>query len=134
MEKDVHTKCRSFIKYNDCRVQKWCNPFEDDVTVKNGDTIDGNIDKIFTALLLDMYEMIVEYFIKIALSNAIKRFKASIPRKTKQALRAEVQALMDRQMSTCNKRKADEPDSSTCVFKCPVCNNCLEKDPETFEE
>jgi hypothetical protein len=35
-----------------------------------------------------MYEMIVEYFIKIALSNAIKRFKANIPRTKKQALRA----------------------------------------------
>lgn len=37
-------------------------------------------------------------------------------------------------MSTCNKRKAEEPESSTSVFKCPVCNNCLEEDPETFEE
>jgi hypothetical protein len=51
--------------------QKWCNLFEDDVTVKDGDPIDENIDEIFTALLSDMYEMIVEYFIKIALSNAI---------------------------------------------------------------
>jgi hypothetical protein len=132
--KDVHTKCRSFIKYNDCLVQKWCNLFEDDVAVKDGDPIDENIDEIFTALLLDMYEMIVEYFIKIALSNAIKRFKANIPRTKKQALRAKVQALGNRKMSTCNKRKAEEPESSTSVFKCPVCNNCLEEDPETFEE
>jgi hypothetical protein len=62
--KDVHTKCRPFIKYNDSLVQKWCNLFEDDVTVKYGDPIDENIDEIFTALLLEMYEMIVEYFIK----------------------------------------------------------------------
>ena len=81
-----------------------------------------------------MYEMIVEYFIKIALSNAIKRFKANIPRTKKQALRAKVHALGNRKMSTCNKRKAEEPESSTSVFKCPVCNNCLEEDPETFEE
>jgi hypothetical protein len=47
-------ECRSFIKYNDCLVQKWCNLFEGDVAVKDGDPIDENIDEIFTALLLDM--------------------------------------------------------------------------------
>lgn len=80
-----------------------------------------------------MFEMIVEYFIKVAMSNAIKRFKASIPKTKKQALRAKVQALGDRP----SKRKIEpvsDDITQPSVFNCPVCNTSISENPDKFDE
>ncbi|CAG2233852.1 unnamed protein product [Mytilus edulis] len=97
------------------------------------DDQDENTDEIFTGLLVDMFEMIVEYFIKVAMSNAIKRFKASIPKTKKQALRAKVQALGDRP----SKRKIEpvsDDITQPSVFNCPVCNTSISENPDKFDE
>jgi thiamine monophosphate synthase len=38
-------------------------------------------------------EMMTDYFIKIALSNGLKRFKSTIPKTKKQALRSKIQTV-----------------------------------------
>lgn len=68
--KDIHTICRSSVKFDETLINKWFTLFKEDDTAEVDDQ-DENTDEIFTGLLVDIFEMIVEYFIKVATSNAI---------------------------------------------------------------
>jgi len=79
--------------------------------------------------------MIVNYFVKIALSNALRRFKSAIPKKKKQALRSKIQALGEKREPSKQKRKQEEQDNVTDdTFYCSVCNEVVSENPVIFEE
>lgn len=47
-------------------------------------------------MLIELFEVITEYFLRISLSEAVTKFKEAIPRTKKQALRSKIQALSER--------------------------------------
>ena len=54
----------------------------------------------FFIMLIELFEVITEYFLRISLSEAITKFKEAIPRTKKQALRSKIQALSERSERT----------------------------------
>jgi rubrerythrin len=82
-------QCRNLLLSNEELLEVWLNLFQSVPT-------DDREEEIFTSLLLDLFAEVMDYFIKLALIDAIKEFKDQIPRKKKQALRSKVTALGER--------------------------------------
>lgn len=125
----LHDKCRTQLVNDTALTQQWLSLFSGEEP-KN--EIDENAVEIFSTLLIELYQNIANYFFKVALSNAIKEFKASIPRTKKQALRVKIQALGERKSSG-RKRKIDQAESVT-LFVCPVCKLEISEDPKDSDE
>jgi hypothetical protein len=67
----------SAIQSDEIMVKEWCALFDEAPGI---DDSNENTIEVFTAVLLDLNEMMTDYFIKIALSNGLKRFKSTIPK------------------------------------------------------
>jgi hypothetical protein len=75
--KNIHCKCKLAIQSDEIMEKEWCDLFDEAPGI---DDSNENAIEIFTAVLLDLNEMMTDYFIKIALSNGLKRFKSTIPK------------------------------------------------------
>ena len=82
--------------------------------------------------------MIVDSFVKIVLSNALRRFKSAIPKKKKQSLSFKIQALGEKRDTSQSKPKRThgEQNNNTddICFYCSVCEEIISENPVTFEE
>ena len=87
---NMHCKCKLAIQSDEIMVKEWCALFDEAPGI---DDSNENTIEVFTAVLLDLNEMMTDYFIKIALSNGLKRFKSTIPKIKKQALRSKIQTV-----------------------------------------
>lgn len=86
----IHNVCRNSVDTDDKLFEEWLNLF--------GTFSDDNLkDEIFVTFVEDLYKDVTEQFIRISVVDSIKHFKATLPRKKKQALRTKVQALGERE-------------------------------------
>ena len=78
--------CRNTVDDSDDLINQWINLF--------GHVEDDEIeDAIFLIMIMELYKDVTEHFIRNAFVDSLKAFKASVPRKMKQALRDKVNAL-----------------------------------------
>jgi hypothetical protein len=142
---DIHNICRNSIDNNtdllSCWISLFCLEYEENFE-----------DEIVLDLMTDLYKDVTEHFLRLSIVDSLKKFKASIPRKKRQALRTKIQALGERSGKkrqatgqSCVKNKSmrkktnskkdkqvqdsdllteDEP-----VYVCPVCDNICEEEP-----
>jgi len=125
---NIHLRCRNFLMHNDILIQKWINLFEVE------DEEDENA--VFLIMLFELYEVITEHFLRISLAEAVTKFKESIPRTKKQALRSKIQALSER-AGVCEKKpKLDvsPQDSVADVFFCGSCEKQCVEEPDSLTE
>lgn len=87
---NLQGQCRNLLLGNEELLEIWLNLFQPLET-------DDREDEIFMSLLLDLFADVIDYFIKLALVDAMKEFKELIPRKKKQALRSKITALGERE-------------------------------------
>ena len=95
----------------------WINSFKETESKENE-------EEIFLSLLLDLFEEITDYFIRL---DAIKKFKENIPKKKKQVLRSKVTALGERtqrekRVQSKQKRKTDHRPSVNIKIKKSACS------------
>jgi hypothetical protein len=64
----THCKCKLAIKSDEILVKEWFDLLNEAPGI---DDSNENVIEVFTAVLLDLYEMMTDYFIKIALSNGL---------------------------------------------------------------
>ena len=139
---NMHCKCKLAIQSEEILVKEWFDLLNEAPGI---DDSNENAIEIFTAVLLDLYEMMTDYFIKIALSNGLKRFKSTIPRIKKQALRSKIQTVQHNTKDSKNelsvndarKRKFQEIyslESQHSVLCCPVCNRTVLENPQTNQD
>lgn len=131
--KNVHFKCKLAIKSDEILVREWCDLFNETHGVDESE----NAIEVFTSVILDLFDMITDYFIKVALSNGLKRFKSTIPKTKKQALRSKIQAVQSTTESKVKKRKYDaacSSDNVNLVFSCPVCQSTILENPKTYKD
>ena len=139
---NIHCKCKLAIKSDEILVKEWFDLLNEAPGI---DDSNENAIEVFTAVLLDLYEMMTDYFIKIALSNGLKRFKSTIPKTKKQALRSKIQAVQHntkdnkKELSVNDARKGKfqeicSLESQHSVFSCPVCNRKILENPQTYQD
>ena len=87
---NLQRQIRNLMFSNQDLVDGWINLFDDTSETDDRD------DEMFMALLLDLFAEVIDHFVKLAFVDAIKEFKAMIPRKKRQALRSKVSALGER--------------------------------------
>lgn len=114
-----HT-CRNAIDNNDELINQWINLF--------GSVNDDNIeDEIFITLIMELWKDVTEHFIRTAFGDALNAFKASVPRKKKQALRDKVKALGER---GAKEQKLDTVTAeNTESYICNICKQICEDEP-----
>ena len=89
---NIPLECRHFILENNLLLQQWIDLFE---YIEEGDE-----NEVFLIVLIELFEVVTEYFLRISLSEAITKFKEAIPRTKKQALCSKIQALSERSERT----------------------------------
>ena len=50
------------------------------------DSEDNNDDDIFNSMVVELYELMAEHYLRISIIDGLHSFKTAIPRKKKQAL------------------------------------------------
>jgi len=122
--------CRNSIDSDIELLNSWINLF--------GGVVEDNIEEeIFLILVMELFKDITEHFVRIAFVDALKAFKASVPRKKKQALRSKIKAIGERD----NKKKKISNDNLEVnvsaegdeIYKCNTCNNNCDWDPADTE-
>ncbi|MES9884335.1 MAG: hypothetical protein ABW185_26105 [Sedimenticola sp.] len=116
--------CRLAVDTDDEISWKWISLF----VVQNDDAI---ADELFLTLVMELFRDITEYFIRIAFVDAVKKFKRSVPRKKKQALRTKIQALGERDGSSAKKQilAVSELPSDNQIYICTICQSECEWEP-----
>ena len=123
--------CRNSIDSDIELINTWINLF-------GGVVDDDNIEEeIFLILVMELFKDITEHFVRIAFVDALKAFKASVPRKKKQALRSKIKAIGERD----NKKKKISNDNLEVnvsaegdeIYICNTCNNNCDWDPADTE-
>ena len=117
----IHNVCRNAVDTDDKLFEEWLNLF--------GTFSDDNLkDEIFVTFVEDLYKDVTEQFIRISVVDSIKHFKATLPRKKKQALRTKVQALGER-----DSRKRKQQEQLEDIFICLHCQNVCEEEPPDID-
>lgn len=81
---------------NDDLLDQWIELFSIRISEET-DARGTRDDEVFVDLLVELYELVVEYFLRIAVVDGLRDFKSVIPRKKKRALGSKVTALCDRE-------------------------------------
>ena len=124
----IYALTRTKLFTNEDLLDQWIDLF----SVRSSEETDAlgtRDDEVFVDLLTELYELVVEYFLRIAVVDGLHEFKSIIPRKKKQALRSKVTALCDREAAP--KKKAKTEESS---YICPTCKELLEEEPREQED
>ncbi|OWF43042.1 hypothetical protein KP79_PYT04964 [Mizuhopecten yessoensis] len=117
---NIHLNCRSAVDASDLLLDKWIDLF--------GEIDDTQMeDEIFLNLVMELYKDITEYFLKVSIAEALKNFKATVPRKKKQALRVKLTALGEKKNP--KKQKLEEINTEQASYICHLCNEICDWDP-----
>lgn len=119
----IHRKCKLAVKSDEMLIKEWCDLFIEIEGPNRDDSEDAF--EVFMVILLELFDMLSLYFIKVALSNALKRFKETIPKTKKQALTEN--------KPNKNKRKSIDI-SNDPIFTCPSCKKNIAENPERDED
>lgn len=91
---------------------------------------DDDDDDTFSSMLIELFELVSEHFLRISIVEGLHTFKTEIPRKKKQALRSKLAAICDRKGY-----KVKTPESADqAVYICPVCQKECSEEPERSDE
>ena len=103
----------------------------------------GEDEDAFVCVVMDLFEMTTEHYVRISLAKGIHSFKEIIRKKKKQTLRTKLQAISE---PTSRKRRrvvastSDQPSESqpqspgadVDVYPCKVCAHPCSQEPETI--
>ena len=67
---NIHLECRHFILENNLLLQQWIDLFE---------STEGDENEVFLIMLIELFEVITEYFLRISLSEAITKLNLKRP-------------------------------------------------------
>jgi hypothetical protein len=122
---NIHLECRHFISENNLLLQQWIDLFE---------YTEGDENEVFLIMLIELFEVITEYFLRISLSEAISKIKEAIPR-TKSKLYAAKYKLCLKDLK--GRQKEMETNRDLCIFEnenvavlCGKCKQVCTEDPE----
>ncbi|CAC5359817.1 unnamed protein product [Mytilus coruscus] len=122
--------CRNSIDSDIELLDCWINLF--------GEIVNDNVEhEIFLVLIMELFKDITEHFVRIVFVDALKSFKASVPRKKKQALRSKIKAIGERdskmkKISTDNVDVNVGPEADE-IFICNTCNKNCDWEPDDKE-
>ncbi|XP_069103899.1 uncharacterized protein [Argopecten irradians] len=121
----IHIVCRQGLGDNEDLLDEWIQLFSN--------TLDDTEDEVFLSLLLDLYSVVNEHFVRIALLEGLHTFKTLIPRKKKQALRQKLQALGEKKTKEKGeKRKMPTPEvEEDDEYLCKECATVCEWEPSS---
>ena len=94
----IHSHCRAAVDKESDLLSNWISLFSSE----QEDTLEN---ELFVDLIVELFTGVTEHFLRLAIVDALKQFKQYIPRKTKQALRAKVLALGERQRTSKDKKQ-----------------------------
>ena len=97
------------------------------------DTEHNNDDETFNSMVVELYELVAEHFLRISIIEGLHSFKTAIPRKKKQALRSKVTALSERKETGANRTQAEKTVSEN-LFLCPICKEECKEEPDQYNE
>lgn len=89
-------------------------------------------DELYIMMLTELFQFVIEHFLRISLVEELYHFKTELPRNKKQAIRTKLTALSERHFIPKKKTKCDSEEHN--IYKCPKCNQTLVDNPEKPED
>ena len=121
---NLFTICRGIVRTHEEILASWMELFEMSAATEDIE------EDIFLTLVMDLFDDITDYFIRIAFSEGLRHFKRTVPRKKKQALGTKVKALAER---TVPRAAATSSTAAAASYICSICANTCEDEPASKE-
>ena len=123
---NLFTICRGIVRTHEEILASWMELFEMSAATEEIE------EDIFLTLVMDLFDDITDYFIRIAFSEGLRHFKRTVPRKKKQALRTKVKALAERTVPRAAATSSTAA-AASASYICSICANPCEDEPASKE-